>query len=304
MAKKPMAINISPLDDIFGVESPVADASKPILELPLSEIHAFKDHPFQVRNDEEMDALVDSVEQNGILVPLIVRPRAAGGYELIAGHRRKHAAKRAGLATVPVDIRDVDDDTAILMMVNTNVQRERVLPSERAFAYKMMVDAVKRQVGRKKNDSPVGKHFSGTVTSELVAEEIGISKNQIFRYIRLTELIDVLLALVDTDKLPFRTGVELSYLRPEEQQEVFTVMSNEQIRPSMTQATRLKEESQINPLTQEIIMSILAGKEKYEPRIKLTAPVFKQYFPSGYSQQEAEGVIIALLEEWTQKQAM
>lgn len=221
------------------------------------------------------------------------------GYEIIAGHRRKHGAKRAGLKRVPIDIRDVDDDTATLMMVNTNVQREKVLPSERAFAYKMMLEAIKRQGAR--NDLTSSQVGTKSRMDDLVASSVGISRNQIQRYIRLTHLTDVLLTLVDKGKLPFNTGVELSYLRANEQDVVFNIMNNDRIKPTISQAVRLKEESRIHEMTQDEVAAILLVEKDTDPRIKLSPDIFSIYF-DGYTQQEAEKVVLDLLFIWKQKE--
>ena len=293
------AAGFQPLASIFGDDGDSQEITQAatVTEADIDELFPFRNHPFQVRDDEEMDALTESIEQNGILVPLIVRPRKPRGYEIIAGHRRRHGGKRAGLKRVPIDIRDVDDDTAILMMVNTNCQRERVLPSERAFAYKMMLEAIKRQGAR--NDitcAQVGHKSTGKKSVEMIAEQTNQSKNQIKRFIRLTELLPELLSMVDLGRLPLNTAVELSYLRPEEQRDTLAVMDRENVRPSMAQATRLKEESQVGSLTMQAILSILTVKKESAPQIRLASAIYKRYFPSGYTPEDVESVILALLE--------
>ena len=295
MNEKKRTAQLLSADSIFGDESVEANVALPT-EADIDDLHPFTNHPFQVRDDEEMDALTESIEQNGILVPLIVRPRKPKGYEIIAGHRRKHGGKRAGLKCVPIDIRDVDDDTAILMMVNTNCQREKVLPSERAFAYKMMLEAIKRQGTRNDlSSAQVGPRWR---SNEIIAHNVGVSRNQIKRFIRLTELTPDLLALVDGEKLPINTAVELSYLRLDEQANVFSIMTDERAKPSMIQATRLKEESQEKPMTRDDLLSILTIEKAAAPRIKLASTIYRRYFPKGCTQEEVESVILSLLEKW------
>lgn len=296
------AAGFQPLASIFGDDDnqEITQAAT-VTEADIDELFPFRNHPFQVRDDEEMDALTESIEQNGILVPLIVRPRKPRGYEIIAGHRRRHGGKRAGLKCVPIDIRDVDDDTAILMMVNTNCQRERVLPSERAFAYKMMLEAIKRQGQRTDlTCGQVGHMSTGKKSVDVVADRMGESRKQIQRYIRLTGLDSELLDLVDIEKLPMNTAVELSYLRPDEQKCVFTIMGECGMKPSMIQATHLKEESIAKPLAKDDILSILTVEKAAVPQIKLTNDIFKRYFPKGYTQEEVESVILSLLEKWAE----
>ena len=216
-------IRLTPVDDLFSTDESRADAQRErVVELPLAELHPFRNHPFKVLDDEKMADTAQSIREHGVLVPAIVRPREEGGYEIVAGHRRHHASQIAGLDTMPAIIRDLDDDAATIIMVDSNLQRETLLPSERAWAYKMKLDAMKRQAGRplKENCSQVGNNFSGQRSSELMAQQIGESKNQIFRFIRLTELIPPLLDMVDERKIAFNPAVELSYLKPEEQVEL------------------------------------------------------------------------------------
>ena len=219
-------IRLTPVDDLFSTEESRADSQRErVVELPLAELHPFRNHPFKVLDDEKMEDTAQSIREHGVLVPAIVRPREEGGYEIVAGHRRHHASQIAGLDTMPAIIRDLDDDAATIIMVDSNLQRETLLPSERAWAYKMKLDAMKRQAGRpsKENCSQVGNNFSGQRSSELMAQQIGESKNQIFRFIRLTELIPPLLDMVDERKIAFNPAVELSYLKPEEQIELHQI---------------------------------------------------------------------------------
>lgn len=298
---KKVAVGFQPLASIFGDTLDQTDGRK-IIDARLIDLHPFPGHPFEVREDEEMVKLTDSIASYGVITPGIVRPRSEGGYQLIAGHRRQLGSTLAGLSTMPVEVRDVDDDTATILMAMSNIQREKVKPSEKGKAYKMMLDAIKRQGAR--TDLTCGRvgHMSPAPKSvDRIAGETGESRKQIQRYIRLTELTPDLLAFVDNNKLPINTAVELSYLRPDEQADVFSIMAAERMKPSMAQATRLKEKSQVAPLTKDDLLSLLATEKIPELRIKLASPIFKQYFPSGYSQEEAEGVIISLLEEWARK---
>ena len=222
-----------------------AAAKEQRTEMPLSDLHPFEGHPFKVLDDELMEQTVESIKQIGVVSPLIVRPDPEGGYEILSGHRRLHAAQLAGLETVPVIVKEMDDDAAIIFMVDSNLQRENILPSERAFSYKMKLEAMKHQAGRpsKENDSQLGNNF-GKLSSEEMAEELGTSKNQIFRYIRLTNLIPEILDMVDEKKIAFNPAVELSYLKPSEQKEFLEAMDYAQASPSLSQAQRLKKLSQ------------------------------------------------------------
>lgn len=236
-------VKLASVDDLFSTEESRTDATREkVVEIPLSELHPFRDHPFKVKDDEAMADTAESIRQYGVLVPAIARPDPNGGYELIAGHRRHHASEIAGKDTMPVIIRDLDDDAATIIMVDSNLQREELLPSEKAFAYKMKLEAMKRQAGRptKENCSQLGNNF-GRKSSELFAEQIGQSKNQIFRYIRLTELIPPLLDMVDEKKIAFNPAYELSFLTKEEQAQLVETMDYEQATPSLSQAQRMKK---------------------------------------------------------------
>ena len=243
----------------------------------------------------------ESIREYGVLVPAIVRPREEGGYEIVAGHRRHFASQIAGLDTIPAIVRDLDDDAATIIMVDSNLQRETLLPSERAWAYKMKLDAMKRQAGRpsKENCSQVGNNFSGQRSSELMAQQIGESKNQIFRFIRLTELIPPLLDMVDERKIAFNPAVELSYLKPEEQVELLDAMDSEQATPSLSQAQRLKKFSLEGHLSIDVMRAIMSEEKKGElDRITLTGDKVNKYFPRSYTPQQKEQVILKLLEGW------
>ena len=298
-------ISLTSVDDLFSTEeSRVDDQREKIVEIPLSELFPFKDHPFKVIDNEAMIDTAESIKQYGVLVPAIARPRENGGYELVSGHRRKRACELANLETMPVIIRKLDDDAATIIMVDSNLQRENILPSERAFAYKLKLSAMKRQAGRptKENGSQVGNNLSGKKSSELLAEQTGESKNQIFRYIRLTELIPELLSMVDEKKIAFNPAVELSYLKSEEQLLLLDAMDTEQATPSLSQAQRLKKFSAEGKCNLEAMCAIMSEEKKGEPdRVTLTGDKIKKYFPKNYTPQQMEATIIKLLEGWHKK---
>ncbi|MBP3636112.1 MAG: ParB/RepB/Spo0J family partition protein [Clostridia bacterium] len=295
-------ISLTPVDDLFSTEESRSNTNRErVVELPLSELHPFRNHPFKVVDDEKMQDTAQSIREHGVLVPAIVRPREEGGYEIVAGHRRHFASQIAGLDTMPAIVRDLDDDAATIIMVDSNLQRETLLPSERAWAYKMKLDAMKRQAGRpsKDNCSQVGNNFSGQRSSELMAQQIGESKNQIFRFIRLTELIPPLLDMVDERKIAFNPAVELSYLKPEEQVELLDAMDSEQATPSLSQAQRLKKFSQEGHLSIDVMRAIMSEEKKNElDRVTLTSDKLHKYFPKSYTPQQMEQVILKLLEGW------
>lgn len=242
----------------------------------------------------------DSVRQYGVLVPAIARPDPNGGYELVSGHRRHRASELAGMETMPVIVRELDDDAAVLVMVDSNLQRENILPSERAFAYKMKLEAMKRQAGRplKENGSQVGNHF-GKKSSELLAEQTGQSKNQVFRYIRLTELIPDLLEMVDERKIALNPAYELSFLKKEEQEQLLDAMDSEQATPSLSQAQRLKKFSQEGHLTPDVMCAIMSEEKKSEwDRVTLTSETLRKYFPKSYTPKKMQETIVKLLEAW------
>ena len=257
-------VKLASVDDLFTTEESRADASREkVVEIPLSELHPFKDHPFKVKDDEAMMETADSIRQYGVLVPAIVRPDADGGYELVAGHRRHHASELAGKETLPCIVRDLDDDAATIIMVDSNLQRESLLPSERAFAYKMKLEAVKHQGERSDLTSPqVGQKSSWAVNQ--VAADAGESKSQIQRYIRLTELIPPLLDMVDEKKIALSPAYELSFLKPEEQVQLVETMDYEQATPSLSQAQRMKKFSQEGRLTEDVMLAI-TGSNTFTP---------------------------------------
>lgn len=301
-------IELKSVDDLFATEESRADAQREkVQEIPLGELHPFRNHPFKVKNDAAMQDTVDSVREYGVLVPAIARPDPDGGYELIAGHRRHHASELAGKETMPVIVRDLDDDAATIIMVDSNLQREELLPSERAFAYKMKLDAMKRQAGRpmKENRDQVGHNFSGKRTVELIAENAPDSRNQIQRYIRLTELIPELLDMVDERKIAFNPAVELSYLKKEEQTLLLEAMDSEQATPSLSQAQRLKKFSQQKMLSLDVMRAVMSEEKKTDlDRVTLKNETLRKYFPKSYTPKQMEDTIIKLLEGWYKKRQL
>ena len=277
-----------------------AAAKEQRTEMPLSDLHPFEGHPFKVLDDELMEQTVESIRQIGVVSPLIVRPDPEGGYEILSGHRRLHAAQLAGLETVPVIVKEMDDDAAIIFMVDSNLQRENILPSERAFSYKMKLEAMKHQAGRpsKENDSQLGNNF-GKLSSEEMAEELGTSKNQIFRYIRLTNLIPEILDMVDEKKIAFNPAVELSYLKPSEQKEFLEAMDYAQASPSLSQAQRLKKLSQEGGCTLDAMCEVMNEIKKDElDHVTIKNEVLRKYFPKSYTPKQMQDTIIRLLEKW------
>ena len=297
-------VELASVDDLFSTEESRADAQREkIVEIPLSELHPFKGHPFKVKDDEAMMETADSIKQYGVLVPAIARPDPEGGYELVAGHRRHRASELAEKETMPVIVRDLDDDAATIIMVDSNLQRESLLPSERAFAYKMKLDAMKHQGERVDlTCSQVGNKLEGKKSSEILAEQVGQSKNQIFRYIRLTELIPELMDMVDEKKVALNPAYELSFLKKEEQVDLLDAMDSEQATPSLSQAQRLKKYSQEGHLTLDM-MRVIMGEEKKSDldRVTFTSDTLRKYFPKSYTPQRMQETIIKLLEQWQRK---
>ena len=297
-------VELASVDDLFSTEESRADAQRErVLEIPLSELHPFKNHPFKVKDDEAMLETADSIRQYGVLVPAIARPDPEGGYELVAGHRRHRASELAEKETMPVIVRDLDDDAATIIMVDSNLQRESLLPSERAFAYKMKLEAMNHQGQRADlTCSQVGNKSTGKKSSEVLAEQVGQSKNQIFRYIRLTELIPELLDMVDERKIAFNPAYELSFLKKEEQTQLLDAMDSEQATPSLSQAQRLKKYSQEGHLTLDM-MRVIMGEEKKSDldKVTFTADTLRKYFPKSYTPQRMQETIIKLLEQWQRK---
>lgn len=300
-------INLKPLDDLFATEESRADAQREkVQEIPLGELHPFRNHPFKVKDDAAMQDTVDSVREYGVLVPAIARPDPDGGYELIAGHRRHHASELAGKETMPVIVRDLDDDAATIIMVDSNLQREELLPSERAFAYKMKLEAMKHQGERLDlTSAQVGRKLENRESREILAEQVGQSRNQISRFIRLTELIPTLLDMVDERKIAFNPAVELSYLKKEEQTLLLEAMDSEQATPSLSQAQRLKKFSQQKMLSLDVMRAVMSEEKKTDlDRVTLKNETLRKYFPKSYTPKQMEDTIIKLLEGWYKKRQL
>lgn len=298
-------IRLPSLDNLFSSESDRQDAKlEKVQNLRLSELFSFKDHPFQIRDDEEMQKMVDSIKDHGVLTPAIVRPRPEGGYELVSGHRRHRGCTLAELDTMPCIVREMDDDTAVILMVDSNCQREHILPSEKAKAYKMMLEALQRKRGRPslENSGQVGPNFKGVRSNQLLADDVGESVKQIQRYIRLTDLIPDLLDMVDEGQLKLTPAVELSSLAPHEQEEVLEYLQYMECTPSLSQAQKLKTASKNAPLTPESIDKIMSAKtpsvSAREPQIRLSVSKIEQYFPKGYTIEQMEQYITRLLENY------
>lgn len=272
-----------------------------VVNLRLSELHPFKDHPFKIRDDNAMTETAESVREYGVLVPAIARPLEGGGYELISGHRRKRACELAGLESMPVIVRAVDDDTAILMMVDSNLQRESILPSERAAAYKMKLDAIRRKAGRPSKEN--SRQLVGNLESaEIIGKDTGESGRQVQRYIRLTELLPALQQMVDEKKIGLTPAVELSYLRPEEQATLLDAMDYSQNTPSLAQAQQLKKASQAGTLTADGMLALLSQEKKAEQgKVTFTEDALRKYFPKSYTPQRMQETILKLLEQWQRK---
>ena len=295
-------IELASVDDLFSTEEGRQDAKlEKIQEIPLSELHPFRNHPFKVKDDEAMMETADSIKQYGVLVPAIARPDPEGGYELVAGHRRRRASELAEKETMPVIIRDLDDDAATIIMVDSNLQRESLLPSERAFAYKVKLEAVKHQGARTDLTSrQVGEKSQTSI--QKVADQAGESQRQVQRYIRLTELIPELMDMVDEKKIALNPAYELSFLKKEEQVDLLDAMDSEQATPSLSQAQRLKKYSQEGHLTLDM-MRVIMGEEKKSDldKITFTSDTLRKYFPRSYTPQRMQETIIKLLEQWQRK---
>ena len=294
-----------------GAKTAAAAQEDKITLLPLSELHDFPNHPFKVRDDEAMQETTESIRQYGVLVPAIVRPREDGGYEIIAGHRRRHGSELAGLSAMPCIVRQMDDDTATILMVDSNIQRENILPSERAQAYKMKLEAIRRKAGRptkktenlpEENCDQVGHNFDRKRSVEIVADEAGESKSQVQRYIRLTELSPELQQMVDEKKIGMTPAVEISYLKPEEQQMLLTAIDSEQATPSLSQAQRMKKLSRDGKLNDDTMLDIMMEQKKPEGyNVVLSADKLRKYFPRSYTPQKMEETILKLLDAWLRK---
>ena len=295
-------IELASVDDLFSTEESRQDEQlEKIQEIPLSELNPFKDHPFKVKDDDAMIETADSIKKYGVLVPAIARPLPDGGYELVAGHRRRRASELAGKETMPVIVRDLDDDAATIIMVDSNLQRENLLPSERAFAYKMKLEAIKHQGARTDLTSvQVEQKLSAR---DQVAKEAGERSGiQVMRYVRLTELIPELLDMVDEKKIAFNPAYELSFLKPDEQQMLVETMDYEQATPSLSQAQRMKKFSQDGKLSEDVMLAIMSEEKKGDlDKVTLSSDTLRKYFPKSYTPAKMQETIIKLLEQWQKK---
>ena len=301
MPKSSVNASLSSYDDIFSTEeSRQEEQREQVRQIPIGELFPFKNHPFKVLDDDSMSDTVESVKQYGVLSPLIARPRPKGGYEIISGHRRQHAAELAGLETLPVIVRQMDDDAAIILMVDSNLQREHILPSERAFAYKMKLDAMKNQGTR--SDLTSTQVVSKLRSNEKLGAENNQSRETVRRFIRLTNLIPELLDMVDNKTVSFNPAVELSYLSPEQQQEVIRAMDDTQNFPSVSQAKRIKKLAQDGTFTTETVVAIMGEEKKSElDTVTIKNDTLRKYFPRSYTPKQREDTIIKLLEQWQKK---
>lgn len=298
------SIKLTSVDELFTTEENRADSQREkVLDIPLSEISDFSNHPFKVKADEAMLEMADSVIQYGVLVPGLVRPKVDGGYEMVAGHRRKKASELAGKETMPCIVRELDDDAATIIMVDSNLQRESILPSEKAFAYKMKLEAMKRQAGRpSKNSAQVGSNSFGKESREILAEQAGESRNQISRYIRLTSLLPSILGMVDEKEIAFNPAVEISYLTEKEQQDLYNTIQSEDCTPSLSQAQRIKKFSQEGRLNADVIYSILTEeKPNQKERFHIQRDRIDRYFPKNFTEKQKEELVVQLLESWYKK---
>ena len=304
MPRKGANVTLSSYDEIFTTEESRTESQQEHVQMiPLSELHPFEGHPFRVVDDEEMQKTVESVKQYGVLTPAIARPDPDGGYEIISGHRRLRASELAGLETLPVIVREMDDDTAIIFMVDSNLQREHILPSERAFAYKMKLDAIKHQGARTDLDKQsTSTQLAQKLSVERVGEDAGVSKDTVRRFIRLTELIPEIRDMVDEKKIAFNPAVELSYLKPEEQREFLEAMDYAQAAPSLSQAQRLKKLSQEGGCGLDAMCDVMSEQKKDDmTTITISHDVLRKYFPKSYTPQQMQDVIVKLLDQWQKK---
>lgn len=298
------SMKLASYDDIFkDEESRQEERLERVKLIPIGEMDDFPNHPFKVCDDEKMQDTIESIRENGVLVPAIVRPKADGRYEIIAGHRRRYACAAAGITEMPAIIRDLTDDEATIIMVDSNLQRETILPSEKAFAYKMKLEAMKRRAGRptKENCGQVVPNYFGKKSTEVIGEQVGESYKQIQRYIRLTELIPDILEMVDTKDISFNAGVEVSYLKKEEQEQLVEVMEYDECVPSLSQAQRLKKCSIENRLTKEVMAEIMSEDRAADIKLTIGGSKIKKYFPREYTPKQMEQVILKLLDNWSKK---
>ena len=300
MPKNSLNVSLKGADDIFSTEESRQEQQREqVQQIPIGELFPFKNHPFKVLDDESMQRTVESVEQYGVLSPLIARPRPEGGYEIISGHRRQLAAQLAGLETLPVIVRNMDDDAAVLLMVDSNLQRENILPSERAFAYKMKLEALKNQGARSDLTSV---QVAPKLSTEKIGEEVGMSKENVKRYIRLTNLVPELLDMVDEKKIAFNPAVELSYLDESQQRDFLEAMNDTQNAPSLSQAQRLKKLAQEGHFSYDVAFAVMGEEKKDElDKVVIKNDTLRKYFPRSYTPKQMEDTIIKLLEQWQRK---
>ena len=301
MPKNSLNVSLKGADDIFSTEESRQEQQREqVQQIPIGELFPFKNHPFKVLDDESMQRTVESVEQYGVLSPLIARPRPEGSYEIISGHRRQHAAQLAGLETLPVIVRNMDDDAAVLLMVDSNLQRENILPSERAFAYKMKLEALKNQGARSDLTSV---QVAPKLSTEKIGEEVGMSKDNVKRYIRLTNLVPELLDMVDEKKIAFNPAVELSYLDESQQRDFLEAMNDTQNAPSLSQAQRLKKLAQEGHFSYDVAFAVMGEEKKDElDKVVIKNDTLRKYFPRSYTPKQMEDTIIKLLDQWQRKQ--
>ena len=305
MPKGSLNVSLKGADDIFSTEESRQEQQREqVQQIPIGELFPFKNHPFKVLDDESMQRTVESVEQYGVLSPLIARPRPEGGYEIISGHRRQHAAQLAGLETLPVIVRNMDDDAAVLLMVDSNLQRENILPSERAFAYKMKLEALKNQGARSDlTCGQIGHKLNGAKARDIVADESGDNARNVQRFIRLTNLVPELLDMVDEKKIAFNPAVELSYLDEAQQRDFLEAMNDTQNAPSLSQAQRLKKLAQEGHFSYDVAFAVMGEEKKDElDKVVIKNDTLRKYFPRSYTPKQMEDTIIKLLEQWQRKQ--
>ena len=297
-------IQLASYDDLFKTdEERQADAQERVQSLPLDKLEPFPHHPFKVIDDDKMLETVESIKERGVLVPILVRPKNDGNFEIVSGHRRHHASQLAGLTEIPAIVREMDDDTAILLMVDSNLQREELLPSEKAFAYKMKLDAMKRQGQRTDlTSAQIGRKFDGKESRELLAEQVGESRNQISRFIRLTNLVPDLLDRVDNKTMAFNAAVEVSYLTEPEQLMLCDAIEREECTPNLSQAKRLKQYSQDGKLDENVMDAIMTEEKPIEDKLVLKGDVLAKYFPRTYTPSQKQKIIVKLLEDWHKRQ--
>ena len=302
MPKNSLNVSLKGADDIFSTEESRQEQQREqVQQIPIDALHPFTNHPFKVLDDEAMTRTVESIAQYGVLAPLIARPRPDGdGYEIISGHRRQHAAQLAGLETLPVIVRNMDDDAAVLLMVDSNLQRENILPSERAFAYKMKLEALKNQGARSDLTSV---QVAPKLSTEKIGEEVGMSKDNVKRYIRLTNLVPELLDMVDEKKIAFNPAVELSYLDEAQQRDFLEAMNDTQNAPSLSQAQRLKKLAQEGHFSYDVAFAVMGEEKKDElDKVVIKNDTLRKYFPRSYTPKQMEDTIIKLLDQWQRKQ--